>query len=108
MLQYVGRHARSVILDRNDHRIIGRCGRGVNYQTRTLFGHELDRVADDGLEDADPLIRVHTNRNLRVVGVDAERGLVLVAGSVPGADTGVVVIRHAVACRKSARNQAKK
>jgi len=44
-----------------------------------------------------------TSRNLRVVGVDAEKGLVLVAGSVPGADTGVVLIRHSIACRRAAK-----
>ena len=44
-----------------------------------------------------------TNRNVRVVGVDAEKGLVLLAGSVPGCDTGVVLVRHSIACRKAAR-----
>jgi len=43
-----------------------------------------------------------TQRNLRVVAVDAENGRVLVEGSVPGSDSGIVLIRHAVACRKSA------
>jgi large subunit ribosomal protein L3 len=45
-----------------------------------------------------------TTRNLRVVGVDAEQGLVLVAGAVPGSDTGTVLIRHAIACRKAAKS----
>jgi len=42
-----------------------------------------------------------TNRNVRVVAVDAEKGLVLVAGSVPGADTGIVLVRHALARKQS-------
>ncbi len=40
-----------------------------------------------------------TQRNVRVVSVDAENRRLLVAGSVPGWDTGVVVVRHAVAKR---------
>lgn len=47
-----------------------------------------------------------TNRNVRVVGVDAEKGLVLLAGSVPGSDTGMVLIRHSIACRKAAANRS--
>lgn len=47
-----------------------------------------------------------TNRNVRVVGVDAEKGLVLVAGSVPGSDSGMVVIRHSNASRKAAANRS--
>lgn len=46
-----------------------------------------------------------TVRNLRVVAVDAERNLLLVNGAVPGSDSGIVVVRHAVA--KNARNPAK-
>ncbi len=38
-----------------------------------------------------------TVRNLRVVAVDAEKNLLLVAGSVPGWKTGAVVVRHAIA-----------
>ncbi len=38
-----------------------------------------------------------TTRNLRVVGVDAERNLLLVAGAVPGWKTGTVLVRHAIA-----------
>ena len=50
-----------------------------------------------------------TSRNLRVVGVDEDKGLILVAGSVPGADSGTVLVRIATACRKQpkARKQAK-
>ena len=40
-----------------------------------------------------------TLRNLRVVSVDAEGGRILLAGPVPGCDTGIVVVRHAVAKR---------
>ncbi len=47
--------------------------------------------------------RRRTQRNLRVVGVDAERGLVMVCGSVPGAASGIVTIRHAVSPPRSAR-----
>jgi large subunit ribosomal protein L3 len=38
----------------------------------------------------------HTVQNLRVVAVDAEQGLVLVKGAVPGPRGGVVLIRSAV------------
>ena len=38
-----------------------------------------------------------TIRNLRVVGLDAERNLLLVNGPVPGADDSVVLVRRAVA-----------
>ncbi len=47
-----------------------------------------------------------TNRGVRVVGIDAEKGLVMVAGSVPGSDSGVVLVRHAVASRKAARQRS--
>ncbi len=40
-----------------------------------------------------------TIRNLRVVGVDPERNLLLVAGPVPGHDTATVFVRKAVAKR---------
>lgn len=36
-----------------------------------------------------------TVRNLRVVGVDAERNLILVNGPVPGADSGILVVSRA-------------
>jgi large subunit ribosomal protein L3 len=36
-----------------------------------------------------------TTQNLKVVSVDAERGLILVKGSVPGADGGYVLVRDA-------------
>ena len=37
-----------------------------------------------------------TTQNLRVVSVDADRGLILIKGSVPGADGGWVLVRDAV------------
>jgi large subunit ribosomal protein L3 len=37
-----------------------------------------------------------TTQNLVVVRVDAERGLLLVRGAVPGADEGFIVVRPAV------------
>jgi len=36
-----------------------------------------------------------TTQNLKIVSVDAERGLILVKGSVPGADGGYVLVRDA-------------
>lgn len=47
-----------------------------------------------------------TVRNLRVVAVDAEKNLLLVHGAIPGAESGVVLVRRAVA--KNARNPAAK
>lgn len=44
-----------------------------------------------------------TVRNLRVVAVDAARGLLLVQGAVPGANGGLVRIRHAVRSRQQAK-----
>jgi large subunit ribosomal protein L3 len=44
-----------------------------------------------------------TVQNLRVVDVDAERNLVLVAGAVPGANGGMVTIRQSVKNRRAAR-----
>jgi large subunit ribosomal protein L3 len=48
-----------------------------------------------------------TNRNVRIVGVDAENNRLLVAGSVPGSDTSVVLVRHSIACKKSRVRGAK-
>ena len=45
-----------------------------------------------------------TVRNLLVVKVDAERNLLLVAGPVPGWDTGAIVVRKAVAKRIAKTN----
>lgn len=42
-----------------------------------------------------------TMRNLRVVKVDAENNLILVAGPVPGWDTGTIFVRRAIAKRVS-------
>ena len=50
--------------------------------------------------------RNRTVRNLRVVAIDAERNLLLVNGPIPGCETGVVCVRHAVA--KNAKNPAAK
>jgi large subunit ribosomal protein L3 len=44
-----------------------------------------------------------TVQNLRVVDVDVERNLVLVAGAVPGANGGLVTIRQSVKNRRTAR-----
>jgi large subunit ribosomal protein L3 len=44
-----------------------------------------------------------TVQNLRVVDVDAERNLVLVAGAIPGANGGLVTIRQSVKNRRNAR-----
>ena len=47
-----------------------------------------------------------TTLNLEVVSGDAERGLVLVRGSVPGPRGGVVIIRNAVKARAAAKGGA--
>ena len=47
-----------------------------------------------------------TTLNLEVVSADAERGLVLVKGSVPGPRGGVVIIRNAVKARAAAKGGA--
>ncbi len=44
-----------------------------------------------------------TVQNLRVVDVDVERNLVLIAGAVPGANGGLVTIRQTVKNRRNAR-----
>ena len=45
-----------------------------------------------------------TTENLKVVGVDAERNLLLISGAVPGAEGGQVMVRPAVkAARKRPR-----
>src|SRR4051812_20718599 len=44
-----------------------------------------------------------TVQNLRVVDVDTERNLVLIAGAVPGANGGLVTIRQSVKNRRNAR-----
>lgn len=44
-----------------------------------------------------------TVQNLRVVDVDTERNLVLVAGAIPGANGGLVTIRQSVKNRRNAR-----
>jgi large subunit ribosomal protein L3 len=47
-----------------------------------------------------------TTLNLEVVSADAERGVVLVKGSVPGPRGGVVIIRNAVKARAAAKGGA--
>lgn len=47
-----------------------------------------------------------TVQNLEVVRVDPERNLVLVRGSVPGANNGLVLVRHAVKQRERASASA--
>ena len=44
-----------------------------------------------------------TVQNLRVVDVDVERNLVLIAGAVPGANGGLVTIRQGIKNRRNAR-----
>jgi large subunit ribosomal protein L3 len=44
-----------------------------------------------------------TVQNLRVVDVDVERNLVLIAGAVPGANGGLVTIRQTIKNRRNAR-----
>jgi large subunit ribosomal protein L3 len=46
-----------------------------------------------------------TEENLRVVGVDVERSLILVSGSVPGAEGGPVIIRPSVKTAAQARRK---
>jgi large subunit ribosomal protein L3 len=41
-----------------------------------------------------------TVRNLRIAKVDAENNLLIVRGAIPGAPTGYVVIRKAVAAKR--------
>ena len=41
-----------------------------------------------------------TTRNLKVLRVDGDNHLLIVEGSVPGAPTGYVVVRKAVAAKK--------
>ncbi len=47
-----------------------------------------------------------TALNLEVVGVKPERNLLLVKGSVPGPDGGILVIRESVKARKKAKKKA--
>jgi large subunit ribosomal protein L3 len=47
-----------------------------------------------------------TVQNLQVVRVDPERNVVLVRGSVPGANNGIVMVRHAVKHRERAAASA--
>ncbi|MBK5297711.1 MAG: 50S ribosomal protein L3 [Vicinamibacteria bacterium] len=46
-----------------------------------------------------------TTRNLRVVSVDAENNLIIVRGAVPGAASGYVLIRKAIAAKPEAKPQ---
>ncbi|MCC7009378.1 MAG: 50S ribosomal protein L3 [Acidobacteria bacterium] len=49
-----------------------------------------------------------TTRNLKVVGVDVERHLLVLRGAVPGAPGGVVVVRRAVAAKPEPQVQVVK
>jgi large subunit ribosomal protein L3 len=49
-----------------------------------------------------------TTRNLRVVRIDAENHLLMVRGSVPGADGGYLIIRKAVAAKRVTVPQVEK
>ena len=44
-----------------------------------------------------------TTQNLKVVSTDAERGLILVSGAVPGAEGGYVLVRDAVEAQGARR-----
>ena len=49
-----------------------------------------------------------TTQNLEIVRIDAERGLILVKGAVPGADNGWVEVRDAAKakrCRRTRRSR---
>jgi large subunit ribosomal protein L3 len=49
-----------------------------------------------------------TVRNLQVVQVDTDQHLLLVSGSIPGANGGYVVIRKAVAAKPEPKPQVEK
>jgi large subunit ribosomal protein L3 len=55
---------------------------GKTFKGKKMAGHMGD-------------VRV-TTQNLKVVGTDAERGLILVKGAVPGSAGGFVLVRDAV------------
>ncbi|MDR3517368.1 MAG: 50S ribosomal protein L3 [Azospirillaceae bacterium] len=68
------------------HRSLGSTGNrqdpGKTFKNKKMGGHlGVERV---------------TTQNLKVVSVDGEQGLILVKGSVPGADGGYVLVRDAV------------
>ena len=68
------------------HRSLGSTGNrqdpGKTFKNKKMAGHlGVERV---------------TTQNLEVAGVDAEKGLVLIKGAVPGAKGGYVLIRDAV------------
>ncbi|KJV08296.1 50S ribosomal protein L3, partial [Elstera litoralis] len=68
------------------HRSLGSTGNrqdpGKTFKGKKMAGHMGD-------------VRV-TTQNLKVVGTDAERGLILVKGAVPGSAGGFVLVRDAV------------
>jgi large subunit ribosomal protein L3 len=49
-----------------------------------------------------------TTRNLKVVGIDADKHLIVLRGAVPGAPGGVVVVRRAVARKPEPKPQVEK
>ena len=48
-----------------------------------------------------------TVQGLEVIRVDAERNLLLVKGSVPGANEGLLLVRHSIKARQRAAAGAK-
>jgi large subunit ribosomal protein L3 len=68
------------------HRSLGSTGQrqdpGKTFKGKKMAGHLGD-------------VRV-TTQNLRIVSTDAERGLIMVRGAVPGSDGGYVLIKDAV------------
>jgi len=60
----------------------GRQDPGRVFKNKKMHGHYGDETV--------------TTQNLQVVRVDAEQGLILVRGSVPGAKQGYVIVRDAV------------
>jgi large subunit ribosomal protein L3 len=77
------------------HRRPGSIGQS-SYPSRVLKGMRMA-----GHMGADRI----TVRNLRVLRVDAEQGLLLVEGAVPGGPNGIVVIRKAIAARPAPQPQ---
>ena len=71
---------------RSSHRSLGSTGNrqdpGKTFKNKKMAGHlGVDRI---------------TTLNLEVAAVDADRGLLMIRGSVPGAKNGYVLVRDAV------------
>jgi large subunit ribosomal protein L3 len=80
------------------HRAPGGIG-ASSYPSRVIRGKKLPGHMGDA--------RV-TERNLRVVRIDADNHLLLVRGAVPGAPGGYVVIRKAIAAKPIPKPQPEK